>query len=236
MVAHRALGILGIASLNRVDDGLVLAVNGIDPFPGSRRDNRALKPADPQQRIKLVADDVDEPAVAAAAHDQHVQVVVDAAGKGFSVVASEVKALAQQTAAATDDVREQITRIRVATNSTVDEVAGITTAIAEIASNASEISESVTKQTSAVGEIAASISGLDTEADAAAAAELADCVRRTQVRVDYGRNRSQALSEQAEALRIEVHSFLRETLVDSPPAIESQQVCLDPQPSVFRGS
>src|SRR5262249_51113233 len=73
------------------------------------------------------------------------------AGKGFAVVASEVKALAEQTAGATNEVREQIDRIRSATEMTVNEVGGITNAIAEIAGNASEISDSVAKQNHAVG-------------------------------------------------------------------------------------
>jgi methyl-accepting chemotaxis protein len=135
------------------------------------------------------------------------------AGKGFAVVAAEVKVLAQQTAGATKDVREQIDRIRSATEMTVDEVGGITSAIAEIANNATEISESVTKQGSAVGEIAASMELLDTEAGAAASAvaELAESVRRTQERVERGREGARVLSEQAADLRTEVHDFLEET-------------------------
>jgi methyl-accepting chemotaxis protein len=134
------------------------------------------------------------------------------AGKGFAVVASEVKALAEQTAGATNEVREQIDRIRSATEMTVNEVGGITDAIAEIAGNASEISDSVAKQNQAVGQIAASMERLDTEAGAAesAVAELADSVRKTQERIERGREGAQALSDQAAALRVEVNGFLEE--------------------------
>jgi methyl-accepting chemotaxis protein len=134
------------------------------------------------------------------------------AGKGFAVVASEVKALAEQTAGATNEVREQIDRIRSATEMTVNEVGGITDAIAEIAGNAADISDSVAKQNHAVGQIASGMERLDTEAGAAASAvaELADSVRQTQERVERGREGAKALSQQAAALRVEVHGFLEE--------------------------
>ena len=48
-----------------------------------------------------------------------------AAGKGFSVVASEVKALAVQTGTATDDIAAQIAAVQASTRSAVDAIGGV---------------------------------------------------------------------------------------------------------------
>ena len=132
------------------------------------------------------------------------------AGRGFAVVAAEVKALSQQTADATKDVRDQITRIRSATEATVQQVGGIAGAIAEIANHATEISDSVTKQSMATQKIAVSMEHLDAEARAAASAvdELGQSVRETQIRIDRGREGARVLNQQAAAVRTEIEGFL----------------------------
>ena len=48
------------------------------------------------------------------------------AGKGFAVVASEVKSLANQTAKATDEISAQVEAMQGATNSTVESIQKIT--------------------------------------------------------------------------------------------------------------
>ncbi|WP_239508536.1 methyl-accepting chemotaxis protein, partial [Serratia marcescens] len=47
------------------------------------------------------------------------------AGRGFAVVASEVKQLASQTARATEDIAGQVSAIQQATGRTVSSMAGI---------------------------------------------------------------------------------------------------------------
>jgi methyl-accepting chemotaxis protein len=60
-------------------------------------------------------------------------------GKGFSVVASEVKELAKQTASATDDIRARIEAIQ---GSTSDAVCSIR-AISDVIKNVNEVSRSI---------------------------------------------------------------------------------------------
>lgn len=76
------------------------------------------------------------------------------AGKGFSVVASEVKSLASQTARATEDIRLQIGDIQTFTRDAVDAIASIGTVISEISETASAIAAAVDQQSATTHEIA----------------------------------------------------------------------------------
>jgi methyl-accepting chemotaxis protein len=79
------------------------------------------------------------------------------AGKGFSVVAFEVKALAGQTSRATDDIREQIDAIRQAAMESVMALRSIRKQMSEIDEISAGINSSVTRHGSSAGEIAQSI-------------------------------------------------------------------------------
>jgi len=79
------------------------------------------------------------------------------AGKGFAVVASEVKNLANQTARATDEVSKQINTIQTETNRAVDAIAGITTTINNVHEASSAISEAVDQQNVAIQEISMNV-------------------------------------------------------------------------------
>ncbi|WP_083897100.1 methyl-accepting chemotaxis protein [Azospirillum sp. B506] len=76
------------------------------------------------------------------------------AGKGFSVVASEVKNLASQTAKATEEISTQITTIQAATREAVSDIQDITRVIESINEIATGIAGAVSQQASATGEIA----------------------------------------------------------------------------------
>jgi methyl-accepting chemotaxis protein len=79
------------------------------------------------------------------------------AGRGFAVVASEVKALATQTAKATDEISAQITQMQSATDhsvSAIKEIGGTITKIAEISS---AIAAAVEEQGAATQEIARNV-------------------------------------------------------------------------------
>jgi methyl-accepting chemotaxis protein len=96
------------------------------------------------------------------------------AGKGFAVVASEVKELAQETARATEDISKRVEAIQADTAGAVDAISQISTVIGEINDFQATIAAAVEEQTATTNEmnrnvaeaahgtqgIAAAISGL----------------------------------------------------------------------------
>jgi methyl-accepting chemotaxis protein len=79
------------------------------------------------------------------------------AGRGFAVVASEVKSLASQTAKATDEISSHILGMQDATQESVAAIKEIGGTIAQISSIASTIASAVEQQSSATQEIARSV-------------------------------------------------------------------------------
>ena len=96
------------------------------------------------------------------------------AGKGFAVVASEVKELAQETARATEDISQRVEAIQADTSGAVEAISRISTVIGEINDFQATIAAAVEEQTATTNEmnrnvaeaangtqgIAAAISGL----------------------------------------------------------------------------
>lgn len=79
------------------------------------------------------------------------------AGKGFAVVASEVKTLAAQTAKATQEISGQITEIQQATDAATQVIAEITGAVREISNISEKTAISIGEQGQATREIARNV-------------------------------------------------------------------------------
>jgi methyl-accepting chemotaxis protein len=79
------------------------------------------------------------------------------AGRGFAIVASEVKALAGQTAKATEDIAAQVTGMQKATTRSIAALGAIERTIRDIGAISSTIAVAVTEQGAATQEIARSV-------------------------------------------------------------------------------
>ncbi len=80
-----------------------------------------------------------------------------AAGKGFSVVASEIKDLATQTSTAAQDIKNRIAGIQTSTRDVMGGIEGINHAIFDINSVVSSISDAIQQQSTATKSIAENI-------------------------------------------------------------------------------
>jgi methyl-accepting chemotaxis protein len=83
------------------------------------------------------------------------------AGKGFTVVANEVKELAKQTAHATDEISVQIREMQNNTTNSIKAIESVAAKIEEINSISQSIVAAVEEQSATINEIAKSINGAD---------------------------------------------------------------------------
>ncbi len=80
-----------------------------------------------------------------------------AAGRGFSVVANEVKELAAQTSRATDGVRNKVIAIQADTNAATQAIDDVVGSIDQMREFAGEVAAAVMQQSATTGEIARSV-------------------------------------------------------------------------------
>jgi methyl-accepting chemotaxis protein len=104
------------------------------------------------------------------------------AGRGFAIVASEVKALAGQTAKATEDIAAQVTGMQKATTRSIAALGAIERTIRDIGAISSTIAVAVTEQGAATQEIARSVEvaarrATDTAGEVGRVGEATDATR-----------------------------------------------------------
>jgi methyl-accepting chemotaxis protein len=132
------------------------------------------------------------------------------AGKGFAVVASEVKNLASQTAKATEDISKQVGMIQHVSNDAVTAIRQIGVTIEKVSTITTQISAAMDQQSAATKEIAHSV-----QQAAAGTAEVSSTITSVTQAADESRGASgqvldaaRELATQAEGLRKEVASFV----------------------------
>jgi methyl-accepting chemotaxis protein len=132
------------------------------------------------------------------------------AGRGFSVVASEVKALASQTTKATEDIRRNIEAVRDATREAVDAVRAISTSINGLDESAGTIAAAVEEQNAATSEISrnTAVTAEQTRAITQAINEVAKSMSGTDQAARQVEEHSTAMRGRFEEMRREVHAFL----------------------------
>ena len=134
------------------------------------------------------------------------------AGRGFAVVASEVKSLASQTGRATEDISSQITDIQTATMAAVEAIEEITTTIGTLGGIAREASQSMERQFHDVGVISADINQADQQAGelTRAIANFGNAASETDHAAQMSAEAARELGNQATWLRTEVDAFIQQ--------------------------
>ena len=137
------------------------------------------------------------------------------AGKGFSVVASEVKSLANQTAQSTESISSQINGIRKVVASVIDELTTIRTSINEIGSISTSISAAVEEQGFSTNEIARNIQSTSAKVNDISRniSEVGKMSNATSINSRQSLESVKAFTEQSKTLNETIKNFLKEIVV-----------------------
>jgi len=133
------------------------------------------------------------------------------AGRGFSVVASEVKTLASQTAKATEEIAIQIGAIQGSTTEAVGAIRSIGAVMDDISGFTATIASAVEEQSAATQEIARNVQQAATGANdlVTNVATVTDAIEETNRSASAVLQMSQALSDQSGTMQMEIDSFLQ---------------------------
>ena len=132
------------------------------------------------------------------------------AGKGFAIVASEVKDLARQTQGATEEITQQITRIREIVASSADSIRSIGSSIGEVDAVTTTIAAAIEQQDAATREIARNVFEASTGTGALSAniADVTDAAGSTGTAAGTVLDAAELLSGESAELRRKVGDFL----------------------------
>jgi methyl-accepting chemotaxis protein len=132
------------------------------------------------------------------------------AGRGFAVVASEVKALAEQTSKATGEIGQQITGIQAATQESVSAIKAISSTIEKLSEISSTIAAAVEEQGAATQEISRNVqqAAQGTQQVSANITDVQRGASETGSASTQVLSAAQSLSGDSNRLKLEVGKFL----------------------------
>jgi methyl-accepting chemotaxis protein len=132
------------------------------------------------------------------------------AGKGFAIVASEVKNLATQTAQATKQIADQIATIQSATGQSVEAITQFGSTVREMADIATAIAAAVEQQGAATGEIARNVeqAANGTSAVTQEIGQVRAVAGETDAGAEAALTAAAALKQQADSMKSNVDDFL----------------------------
>ena len=136
------------------------------------------------------------------------------AGKGFAVVASEVKALAGQTAKATEEIAEQINSVGQEVSNAVQAVTSIRGVVTDIGEAVLAISAAIEQQSAATGEISKSAhtAAQETATVSETISQVSGAITTTDVAAGEVVERARTLGKQASDLNQSLQQFLSQLL------------------------
>jgi methyl-accepting chemotaxis protein len=137
------------------------------------------------------------------------------AGKGFAVVASEVKSLAVQTAKATEEIAGQIAAVQGSSTGAVEAIRRIAERMQEINRFATAVAASVRQQDTATGEISQNVASAadGTKVIVSVLTEVAGAATQTRTSAQTLLTASESVASAAANLRGEVETFLGKVAV-----------------------
>jgi methyl-accepting chemotaxis protein len=137
------------------------------------------------------------------------------AGRGFTVVASEVKSLAAQTAKATDNVAAQIASVQQSTSAAVAAIGRIAERMQEVDADTFSVAGSVEQQAAATEEISRNVASAanGTKVAVSALDEVASASHEARASAEALLQSSEAVASVAANLRGAVETFLSKVAV-----------------------
>jgi len=134
------------------------------------------------------------------------------AGRGFAIVAQEVKELASQTSKATEDIAAQITEVQTGTTKAVDAIRTISTTVGEIDSLTAALAAAVEEQGAATREISANVqqAATGTQTLSRSVSSVSGAIDKTGAAAEDFLKVSESLRTQSTGLADEIRDFFRE--------------------------
>jgi len=195
----------------QIDQSSVIAGDAAEKAQATTETMRNLRSASQQigDAVSLITDIADQTNLLALNATIEAARAGDA-GKGFSVVATEVKSLANQTASATDAIRNQVTNIQSISDQAAEAIDRIADTIEGMNEISAAISAAMEQQRAATAEISRNVAEASDRASEVNKniAGVSEGAKQTEVAASDVLSEANTLSENAATMSTSVDQFL----------------------------